>query len=810
MLNHYRVLDLTDHRGELAAMVLGDLGADVIKVEPPGGNAGRRQGPFIDDDAVPESERSLQFAAYNRNKRSIVLDPASATDRGLLLAMAVGADFVIDSGPPGYLATYDIDHEQLRRVNPRIVHVHLSPYGFDGPAAGRPATDLTLSAMGGQAALQGSPDRAPVRVTVPQVWRHAGAEAAAAALIAHARMRVTGEAQFVDLSAQCVVTWTTMSAMDAHAIQGFDFPRGGSVVQLGPSAVDPVFACADGHLVALPSGVMVEALLGHLLGEEIVDESWLTEDWTTIDMRRTGGEAVNFTREEVREAFVRYYAQHTKAELFKLGLELNITIAPVNTTADLLEFEQLQARNAWHQVELPTGQRVRAPGVFAWPSANPLTIRYPAPALDEHGEDIRTELQLRQPRRASVTVTPNASGRPLEGIKVLDLTWVIAGPASVRHLADHGAHVVKVESELRPDGLRLLVPHRGGPTWNTSHFYGEFNAGKQCMQLNLKVPEAVAILKRLVSWADVLVENWAPGALARLGLGFDACKELNPGLIMMSTSLMGQTGPVRSLAGFGYHAGGMAGFYEVTGWPDLQPHGPWMAYTDVIAPRYIVALVAAALDHRERTGAGQHIDAAQFEMALQFLAPEIMDTQVNGYVATRLGNRSRFAAPQGVYPCAGEDQWCAIACESDAHWQALRGALGDPDWACDPALQEVGGRLAAHDELDARLAAWTQERMPQAAMDQLCAAGVPAGAVQRSSDLAKDPQYLHREFHRFHEHPEMGEVPHAGVQYRIAGYVPGPYRHAPLLGEHTEQVLRDELGLDDAEIEAAKQAGALQ
>ncbi len=791
-------------------MILGDLGADVIKVEPPEGCAGRFRGPMLGDANVPLSERSLQFAAYNRNKRSIVLDPESTTDRGLLLALAVGTDFVLDSGPPGNLARYGLGFDNLRGVNPRIVHVHISPWGADGPAANRPASDLTLSAMGGQAALQGSPERAPVRVTVPQVWRHTGAEAAAAALIAHARMRVTGMAQFVDLSAQCAVTWTTMNAMDAFAVQGFDFQRLGSTVQMGTRAVDPVFACADGYLVALPVGPVVEALLGHLLAEEIVDDRWVGEDWATLETRRTAGEEVNFSPEEIREKLVLYFARHTKAELFELGLELGITLAPVNTTADLLEFQQLNARGAWTTQTLGNGNRVRAPGAFAWPTAEPINLRRPAPRLDEHGSEIRTELQIRQPEAAHVTLRPNDSGRPFEGLKVVDLTWVIAGPASVRYLADHGAQVVKVESELRPDGLRLLGPQRGTQSWNTSHFYGEFNAGKQCVQLNLKSPEAVEVLRKLIAWADVLVENWAPGALDRLGLGFEACRALNPRLVLVSTSLMGQTGPVKTLAGFGYHAGGMAGFYEVTGWPDLPPHGPWMAYTDVIAPRFIAALVTASLDYRERTGQGQHIDAAQFEMALQFLAPEIMDTQTSGYVATRLGNRARDAAPQGIYPCAGEDQWCAIACENDAQWQALCGALGDPDWARDPMLGELAGRLAAHDYVDDQLSDWTRSRTPHEAMDYLCARGVPAGAVQRSEDLARDPQYLHREFHRFHEHPEMGRVPYAGVQYRIPGYEPGPYRHAPLLGEHTETVLRDELGMTNKEIETLRAAGALQ
>ena len=381
----------------------------------------------------------------------------------------------------------------------------------------------------------------------------------------------------------------------------------------------------------------------------------------------------------------------------------------------------------------------------------------------------------------------------------------------MRYLSDHGAEVIKIESELRPDGLRLLGPVRGDePGWNKSHFYGEFNAGKKCIQLNLKQPQALEILKQLISKADILVENWAPGATERLGIHYEAVRELNPDIIMLSSSLMGQTGPAASVAGFGYHAGAMAGFYEVTGYPDLPPHGPWLAYTDVIAPHFIAAMIAGAIDHRRRTGEGQHIEAAQFEMALQFLAPEIIEAQSNGYNATRLGNRARDLAPQGIYPCAGEDQWCAIAIDTDEQWRTLCGILGNPEWSGNPDFNNVSGRLAAHDLIDQHLSDWTRSRTPHAIMDELTSQAVPAGAVQRSSDLSRDPQYKHRQFQKSFEHPVMGDVPYAGNQFRIPGYDAGPYSYAPLLGEHNSEVLKEMLGMSDDAIAEAIANGVIQ
>jgi benzylsuccinate CoA-transferase BbsF subunit len=269
---------------------------------------------------------------------------------------------------------------------------------------------------------------------------------------------------------------------------------------------------------------------------------------------------------------------------------------------------------------------------------------------------------------------------------------------------------------------------------------------------------------------------------------------------MLSASLMGSGGPASLIAGYGYHAAGMAGFYDVTGWPDLPPDGPWGAYTDIIVPRFIATLLTAAIDHRRRTGEGQYIEAFQFEMSLHFLAPELADSQVNGHVTKRLGNRSRFAAPHGVYRCAGEDNWCAVAVLDDGQWKALRQLLGSPPWALDRALDSLEGRQTAHDLIDCHLSAWTRRRSAHAAMDELATAGIPAGAVQSSRDLANDAQYAHREFHRVLHHPEMGTVPYAGTQFRIAGYESGPYACAPMFGEHNHQVLTEIAGLSEADI----------
>ena len=399
---------------------------------------------------------------------------------------------------------------------------------------------------------------------------------------------------------------------------------------------------------------------------------------------------------------------------------------------------------------------------------------------------------------------------PFEGLKVADFSWVGVGPITCKYLADHGATVVRVETESRLDVLRLGGPFKDGvPGLNRSQFYGDFNSSKFGLSLDLKIPLAVEVAHRLIAWCDVYVESFTPGTVDKLSIGYETARSLNPSVIMASTCLMGQTGPAAPFAGYGFHAGAIAGFYEITGWPDLSPDGPWVAYTDTIAPRLLAAVIMAALDHRRRTGLGQHIDASQIEMALHFLSPQIIDYYAAGRLTPRNGNRSVSAAPHGAYPCAGDDQWCAIAVESDEHWSGLRQAMGNPEWAWDTNFDSAAGRLDHQDEIDGHLREWTSARSPQDVMQLLQALGVPAGVVQRSSDLLKDPQLEHRRFFHHMEHPDMGNVPYTGHQFRISGYDGGPRFPAPLLGQHNQEVLSGLLGMTDDEITEAVIAGAL-
>jgi crotonobetainyl-CoA:carnitine CoA-transferase CaiB-like acyl-CoA transferase len=323
-------------------------------------------------------------------------------------------------------------------------------------------------------------------------------------------------------------------------------------------------------------------------------------------------------------------------------------------------------------------------------------------------------------------------------------------------------------------------------------------------------PEGHEVALDLVRWADVVTESFSPKGMRGMGLGYDTLSKVKPDLIMLSTCLMGQTGPLARFAGFGNLAAAISGFYELTGWADRDPAGPFGAYTDYIAPRYNAIAVLAALEHRRQTGEGQHIDLAQGEASLHFLAPALLDYTANGRVQTRAGNSDRELAPHGVYPAAGKDRWVAIAVEDDVQWRALTELLEQPDLATDRLFASAAARIQQREALDRLLVAFTEKRDRFELEALLQSRGIPASAVQNSPELVIDRQLLHRGHFVELEHPDGGTTVVEGSRIRLSrtpAAVRGP---APTFGCDNETVLKDILGYDDEKIAEIIIAGALE
>ncbi|MFC1967518.1 CaiB/BaiF CoA transferase family protein [Chloroflexota bacterium] len=391
--------------------------------------------------------------------------------------------------------------------------------------------------------------------------------------------------------------------------------------------------------------------------------------------------------------------------------------------------------------------------------------------------------------------------KALEGLKVLDFSWAIAGPLISKHLADFGATVVKVESSRRIDNVRISAPAFEGVTGaNRSGYFAFFNGNKLSLEVDLNSAEGTEIARKLVVWADVIVESFRPGNLEKWGLGSDELLKLNPSAIIMRCTMQGQTGPYSKQPGMGIQLAALSGFTHLTGWPDRQPVPPFGAYTDAVAPPFGISALIAALLYRRRTGKGQCLDLSQYEASLHFLSPVLIDYNANGVNQERMGNADPEMAPHGVFPCREEDTWCAISVTNEIQWQAFCNVLGKPEWLSDSRFVNAVARKHNEAELNELILGLTLAFTCQELMSGLQANNVPAGMVQTTRDLTADPQLKARHAFWKMEHREMGSFLHMGSPLLLSKTPACGERPAPCIGEHTQYVLQDILGLSEEEI----------
>ncbi|HEX2171440.1 MAG TPA: CoA transferase [Dehalococcoidia bacterium] len=392
---------------------------------------------------------------------------------------------------------------------------------------------------------------------------------------------------------------------------------------------------------------------------------------------------------------------------------------------------------------------------------------------------------------------------PLAGLRVLDLGHYVADPYATRILADYGAEVIKVETARRPDMTRKLPPYAGGVNDpNRGGWFMNANYNKLGLTLNLGHPGAGDLLLRLVGLSDVVSENFSAGVLERLGLGYETLRTVRPDIILIQMPGYGRTGPYSPLRAVGPTISAFAGIDATIGWPD----GPPLPTGRVPVPDYLNALggviaVLAAVEHRARTGEGQHIELSQHENTVATQGPSILQVQLTGTWPERNGNRDPVAAPQGVFRCRGEDAWCAVSVQSDDEWQAFCRVADRPDLTADPRFATAAARRAHQDEAEAVVAAWTAGHSPDEAMGRLQAAGIPAGAVRNSRDLTADEQLASRGYFDRFERPDVGAVTVTASAARFSETPAAVHRPAPRLGQDNDYILRDLLGLTGPEVE---------
>ena len=770
-LHDVRVLDLADHRAALGSRMLADLGADVTMVEPPSGSSIRHQAPFVDDE--PSLDGSYQHLYFNVNKRSIVLDWRSDDGIDRLRDLAASADILIESNQPG-----EFPVEEVRTANPHLIVVSATPYGQRGPKSGWRATDLTATAAGGLLQISGERTDPPVHGAAFPGHTMTGLTIASSAMTAlHGRDRTPGHPGCqIDISMQEATSFQVVQTSNPNIWRW----RGEAPYR---PALSQVIRCADDRWMACNISPNKLPEFMAMLDEAGVEHNLDPDNWVVI--HRGDRAAWQHLENPLQDLAKELAAVWPRRKLLERLWETGIPAMPTLRFSEFAESEHYQTAGQFSDVETPAvGRSLSYSRSALDPVQSPLPMR-PAPKLGERGEG--SDAANRESSSGALGDFPEM---PLDGIRVLDLTWVAAGPLTTRLMANFGAEVIKVESSgERMDPLRVQ-PIKGEFHFDLPDLYNEVNTGKKSVTIDLADKRGKQLLRELVAHCDVMVNNYSGGSLSRMGFPWEDLRRINPRLINVHLPGVGGDSPWRPLRTLGNLLKAAAGMNFQMGYPHQPPRGMGVAYPDFTSPHVGVTAILSALRARDETGEGREIELSQLSATVALLGAQWMQFDQLGEDLPRPGNRDPNMCPHGVFPSAGDDQWVAIALESDEKWPAFARTIARPDWSERADLQTLAGRQACEDEIEAAIADWTSGLSKWDAAEQMQDAGIPANAVEDLRDMMDVDEH-------FRDHYQQVEQPsHPGVDIWIDG-APWEFAHleprllerSPMLGEHNEEIL---------------------
>ena len=829
-LSDLRVIDLTHGiAGPYCTKLLADFGADVIKVERPGsGDFTRSLGPFPQD--IPHPEKSGLFLHLNTNKRSLVLDLKTPQGVEAVKELVRDAEILVESFRPGVMADLGLGYETLSRINPNLVMTSISNFGQTGPYRDYAASELTLFGMGGNMHASGLPDRYPLKLGGNHVQYQAGNVAAMATLSAWYAQRYQGMGgQQVDVS----IFETQMGSINHRMRNLLNYQytgergrrRGPGVAGGYPAGNYP---CQDGY-VNVGGGPRWSRTVEMLGMPELLDDPRFAPP--------LGQLSAEGRQEFETTIFLPWLMERTKQQVVEECQAHRILSGANNDIGEVVDNNpQLDARNYFVEIDHPVAGRFRYPGAPILTESRWWRIRRPAPLLGQHTQEVLEELEGSQ-RPSSSSTTTDASPRggrtgkarlPLEGIRVIDMTVVWAGPYGTMFLADLGAEVTRVEAlNIFPNNTRgqlprpskeaeeaatmAMYPNRdpGERPWNRALIFNVHARNKYSMTTDLHTPEGRDMFRRLVEKSDLFIENNAVGAIGRLNLTYSVVSQWNPLITMISAAGMGQTGPWSHYRGMGSHFEAPFGHSSVMGYPDMDIEGvPGSVAADASTGVTIASAAITALHRREKTGKGVYIDISMGENFLPHLGELVMDYTINGRVAQSPGNRDPWLV-QGAYQCAGDDEWIAISLGKIEQWHALCRLMKKPEQIEDERFADMGGLRAHHDKVDEVIGAWTADRDTIALFHRLQKDGIPSGPLLHEPLAYADPHLRERGFFVSIDAPEVGTYEHAGTTFKLSK-VPFEVRKPPVrLGEDNDYVYREVLGLSEEEYAHLKALGQI-
>ncbi len=848
-LAHLRVVELGDVPAAYAGRLLADLGADVIKVEPPGGAPERRLPPFAGGVAGPE--RSLTSIHANTNKRSLVLDLSVSGGRDTFTRLLLSADVFIEATPLGRLEEWGFTDTWLEENHPALVTVSMTPFGRTGPYRHYKSSDAITNGTGGFLYSQGDDERGPCTAPSHSAYQVAGCVAATLAVAGVRHRRRSGVGQRLDVSLQEALTFTNSSSIARYTLENRMGRRPGAKTYGG--SVTNIYRCKDGRYVHFTAN------LPHMWRE-------LTQNWMTgTILSEPQWEDVNYRdarSDEASAVVAEFISGFTADEFVAEAQGRHLSAAPLNTVGQFVEGEQLAARHWLREIEHPVIGRYRAPGFPMRLSGTPMRVRRPAPLLDQHRQEVLAELeqgrepasvrpepfdqaqdrkpdrpepsdqaQNREPdrpepfdkaqdrepvrperseaqpsevegRKSTATRPAEPADAMLSGLRMADLTQQFAGPLGTEFLGYYGVEVLKIESNTVAARGRLTAVH------------ADMNRAKLGVTLNLRHDQGKELFRRLVERSQLVVENFSVGVMERLGFDYESLRQINPGIIQVSMPGWGREGPLKSWVAWGWQLLAYTGLMRLWGYPESPMRARCkIAWPDRVGAITMALGVAAAVEHQERTGEGQFIEASMLEAQGAMMGPAILDYTVNGNEWETLGYRETLGdiyAPYGCYPCAGNDDWIIIACETDEEWQAMAGVIGTGSWADDERFGTKEGRRHHRDELDEKLTGWTRTQTARQAFRRLQQAGVAAGIPMSGEDLYYDLHLRERGHIVEIDEPPWGRVGHHGIPGIPSRSKASAALPAPWIGAHNAYVLGEVLGLSEEEIAALEEAEAVK
>jgi crotonobetainyl-CoA:carnitine CoA-transferase CaiB-like acyl-CoA transferase len=691
-----------------------------------------------------------------------------ATSLPMLASTLAGASFLIDRIGLTELSGHGWSWERIEAANPRIIHVSVTSFGSGGPRAHWRGSELIASAMGGTLGLTGQPDRSPVKEALDACLFHADMAGAAGALIAHYERGHSGRGQHVDISAQEVALSRNLNSILVWQFDRRKLHRVGGALNYGVATVRCIWALADGWCFHTLMTGGFGAPANQALSDWI-DESGLPNPLRGTDWRHYNRSTLDpGTRAQWESAIGRFFRTRSKQDIASEGRRRGIHATVIASPEEVLADPHLRARNFWQAVN---GRR--QPGRFVQ----------------------MTEGGVATQRAVGVST----AAAPLSGVRVLDFSWALVGSITTKILGDLGAEVIKVETRTRPCLSRIDVQVRRSraDSFDDKPWFAHLNSSKKSLALDLKLPASREVLTPLIARADVVVENFSPGTMEKLGLDFARLRQINPNVILVSGSVFGQTGPLSQEWGVDGTGAALSGRTYLSGWPDRDPVIPGaVPYGDVIVPYVMAAATASALQYRRETGRGCHVDAAMYEICVQQTGEAMARTQ-SGAPIYRTGNREIGIFHQGVYPVAGTDRWIAITCTTPADWLRCREIAGLPD-----------GMDA--DSRDALISGWTAAQSAEALVERLQTNGIAAGLVQDIEDLLeRDPQMAFRNALMTLEHPLLGSFDHIRTPISFSRSAAQPYR-APGIGEHSHEISRELSGIAPERIAELERLGVFR